>query len=758
MGIMPPPSGVATPACTEGKRHHRGRSYGRHLSRPDAADRRSTSSRGSSRSNTSAPGATKPPSLEPSIRRALSRLYDHLKGTEKTLSAADLEFFLREMQNDRDKPYLKNVRSGTTYSFPEFCDFWYEHASHSKGPIEKLDLDKPMSNYYINSSHNTYIGDGDQVIKRGCRCVEIDVWNSPHLNETPRSPRALRQQRGPIGQHWSLDSLLSWMKMRFQNGAGADRRQSFKKPLVRVRALSDADWDEKLEHEPRVCHCLPTPIAGDLSARTGLPFRLVCRAIKAVAFEQTDLPLIISLENHTTGSQQEEMVKIMKDEWQGLLLEDSLPGCDPETQQPNVRDLRGKILIKGRKKAQKNVTAKSNLKCEVKSIRSEAYSSISSKFSTTKAHEYYHTTSQTTSPPKKQKVKGEKILDALDKLAIYTFSPGPFKSFNSRDADKPAHIFSFGEEKLKALHRTKHKDIFQHNKKYLARTFPESLSAFLSTNPNLPTLFWRKGVQMVALNWQYWDTAMHLNDAMFEDSNGWVLKPREYQSDSAATCQAQVKEKKKISLCITILGGQHIPTPRVLDAEESNEKASTDDSDVRAIPVVDDNDFRPKVKCYLHVESHRERNPMKKMSEEEICKETKSAETRNPTWPEHESKLEFPTVSHVVEKLSFVRFRVEHCGLIRDQRTAWACIRLDRLQEGYRLINLKDPGGGSTDGMLLVNVQKTIHHEPPRPLSFRAKTWNALGCDWKISASSGTIPRISEFSRRETVDVSTDRA
>lgn len=163
MGIMPPPSGVATPACTEGKRHHRGRSYGRHLSRPDAADRRSTSSRGSSRSNTSAPGATKPPSLEPSIRRALSRLYDHLKGTEKTLSQADLEFFLREMQNDRDKPYLKNVRSGTTYSFPEFCDFWYEHASHSKGPIEKLDLDKPMSNYYINSSHNTYIGDGDQV-------------------------------------------------------------------------------------------------------------------------------------------------------------------------------------------------------------------------------------------------------------------------------------------------------------------------------------------------------------------------------------------------------------------------------------------------------------------------------------------------------------------------------------------------------------------------------------------------------------------
>lgn len=74
---------------------------------------------------------------------------------------------MEEEQKETLKPCLKEIPSWRTYSFTEFCDFWYEHASHSKRPIDlekqKAEFDKPISNYYINSSHNTYIGDGDQV-------------------------------------------------------------------------------------------------------------------------------------------------------------------------------------------------------------------------------------------------------------------------------------------------------------------------------------------------------------------------------------------------------------------------------------------------------------------------------------------------------------------------------------------------------------------------------------------------------------------
>lgn len=57
-------------------------------------------------------------------------------------------------------------------------------------------------------------------------------------------------------------------------------------------------------------------------------------------------------------------------------------------------------------------------------------------------------------------------------------------------------------------------------------------------------------------------------------------------------------------------------------------------------------------------------------------------------------------------------------------RTAWACIRLDRLQEGYRLIKLKTDDGYSSDGVLLVKIEKKLEDEPPRRPSLKVRTWN----------------------------------
>ena len=37
--------------------------------------------------------------------------------------------------------------------------------------------------------------------------------------------------------------------------------------------------------------------------------------------------------------------------------------------------------------------------------------------------------------------------------------------------------------------------------------------------------FWRTGSQIVSLNWQTYDTGMHINEGMFVGTSGWVLKP-----------------------------------------------------------------------------------------------------------------------------------------------------------------------------------------------------------------------------------------
>jgi len=43
-----------------------------------------------------------------------------------------------------------------------------------------------------------------------------------------------------------------------------------------------------------------------------------------------------------------------------------------------------------------------------------------------------------------------------------------------------------------------------------------------------------------------------------------------------------------------------------------------------------------------------------------------------------------------------------------DTLAAWACIRLDRLQPGYRFVHLIDNKGVATAGILLVKIEKTV--------------------------------------------------
>ncbi|KAL8970246.1 MAG: hypothetical protein Q9183_001609 [Haloplaca sp. 2 TL-2023] len=212
-----------------------------------------------------------------------------------------------------------------------------------------------------------------------------------------------------------------------------------------------------------------------------------------------------------------------------------------------------------------------------------------------------------------------------------------------------------------------------------------------------PAIFWRKGVQVVALNHQRYDAGVMLNEGMFAGGAGWMLKPCGYRGTSQGQhagvsheSQAEAIVRHTLSLSIVILAAQNLPLPT------GDHKSSG---------------FRPYVKCELHVEKPEERTGAAiegggKSIDGAYKLKTK---TRRGSEPDFGGETaDFSEVPAVVESLSFLRFKIQDDEFGKDDLAAWACIRLDRLKSGYRFVRLLDAVGDPSQGLLLVNIKKSL--------------------------------------------------
>ncbi|CAG8955825.1 hypothetical protein HYFRA_00011694 [Hymenoscyphus fraxineus] len=426
-----------------------------------------------------------------------------------------------------------------------------------ENPPSSYDLNRPLNEYFISSSHNTYLL-GRQVagqssveayisaLNRGCRCVEVDCWN------------------GGDGQ-------------------------------------------------PVVMH--------GRTLTTQVSFRDVMSTISKYAFVKSAFPLWISLEVHCNPQQQSLMAKIIKETCGAKLVTESL---DPQSEElPSPSQLLNRILIKVKKPRvaeepallEQNVTRSRGSSLSSPYIRPQQLdnSSISSgllpsnpypspyppksmqrlyrssqvKYSGSEGQDSLgSSTSDSESltediaraKESNRKNKTSNIVKELGVLGVYSAGL-KFRGFDSPESKEFNHIFSFMESTFDKNSRTaeEKRAITRHNMRYMMRVYPNGWRV-ASTNFD-PLKYWRRGVHMVALNWQTYDLGMQMNDAMFAggtDQSGYVLKPsdlREIKMIPTVPEEAGAghikRERKNVNFSIAVISAQQLMRPKGLAPNRS---------------------------------------------------------------------------------------------------------------------------------------------------------------------------------------------
>lgn len=129
--------------------------------------------------------------LNAAVLKHLQTLYnDHVDKNDGTWHSDQVSAFLKYVQRDAEDALPPDLLGADVLHLDAFLGYMRSGLADvvSPPPQQDLDLSWPLADYFVSSSHNTYLT-GNQlysdsstesyknVLLRGCRCIEIDVWD-----------------------------------------------------------------------------------------------------------------------------------------------------------------------------------------------------------------------------------------------------------------------------------------------------------------------------------------------------------------------------------------------------------------------------------------------------------------------------------------------------------------------------------------------------------------------------------------------------
>ncbi|XP_071422263.1 1-phosphatidylinositol 4,5-bisphosphate phosphodiesterase eta-1 isoform X2 [Pithys albifrons albifrons] len=538
-----------------------------------------------------------------SLRRDLYLLLLSYSDKKDHLTAEELAQFLKVEQkmNNVTPEYCLDIiqkfevseenKKQNVLGIEGFTRFMRSPAGDVLNPLHcavHQDMEQPLCNYFIASSHNTYLS-GDQllsqsradmyarVLQSGCRCVEVDCWDGPdgepvvHHGYTLTSKILFRDVAETINKY-------AFVKNEFPVILSIENHCSIQQQKKIAQYLKDI-FGDKLDlssvstGDPRQ---LPSPqsLKGKILVKgKKLPCSLAADAEEGEVSEEDSADEIeddCKLKPcYSNGATEHQVESFIRTKLESLIKESQIR----DKEDPDSFTVRA--LLKATHQSF-NVHMKQNLdtkeggkKPHGRSLMGNFGKHKKAARAAAKHHGASDEDESQQNPPGREpghpphrlarRRKTVKLCRALSDLVVYTNSVA---AQDLVDDGSTGNVLSFSEGRAHQAVQQKPEQFMLYNQRQLTRVYP---SAYRIDSSNFnPVPYWNVGCQLVALNYQSEGRVMQLNEAKFRVNGncGYVLKPQQMCKGTFNPYSADpLPASPKKQLILKIISGQQLPKP-----------------------------------------------------------------------------------------------------------------------------------------------------------------------------------------------------